>query len=227
MPNYFFVNAFIGACLASHAAVITERTAANRNFMFCRSRCNFCGNKLSLLDEIPIMSYLLLRGRCRYCHAKISPALLTIEILGAFAFIKINFASPRGILKAIFLFYFLLAALQDLRDKEFSAILFLPPTLIAIFLHFTEQEEWILPEKMFFSIIASLLLVFTLQKKMGIGDLWAYLLLAFAYSPTFANEIFCLASLLMLLNFISLRTNSQEAFIPYLFFSLIYFDFWA
>lgn len=226
MNYYFFCNAFIGACLASHAAVINQRTSESRNFLFCRSRCDSCASELSLLDEIPVVSYILLKGRCRYCHAKISSSLVTIEIIGGISFCNIDFASLSGILEAIFLFYFLLAALEDWQREEFSTFLFLPPTLIAIFHYSAHPNAWILPEKIVFTLICCLLLAFVCWQKMGAGDLWAYLILALAYSPIFANQIFLLASLLMLLGFIVNKGKRQQAFIPYLFFSTIYLNLW-
>jgi len=47
------------------------------------SHCIHCGNKIRLLDNIPIMSYLLLGGRCRECHARISPRYPIVEFLTA------------------------------------------------------------------------------------------------------------------------------------------------
>ncbi len=45
-----------------------------------RSRCPHCGHAISALENIPILSYLVLRGRCRRCKASISPRYPIIEV---------------------------------------------------------------------------------------------------------------------------------------------------
>jgi leader peptidase (prepilin peptidase)/N-methyltransferase len=46
-----------------------------------RSRCPHCGHAISALENVPILSYLLLRGRCSACHAPISPRYVMVEAL--------------------------------------------------------------------------------------------------------------------------------------------------
>lgn len=45
------------------------------------SSCPHCQHKLRLLDNIPLISYLLLKGRCHFCQHKISPQYLIVELL--------------------------------------------------------------------------------------------------------------------------------------------------
>lgn len=51
------------------------------NLVIPRSRCPHCGHAISALENIPVLSYLLLRGRCRACKARISPRYLLIELV--------------------------------------------------------------------------------------------------------------------------------------------------
>mgnify|MGYP001157873885 FL=1 len=48
-----------------------------------RSRCPHCGHVIGALENIPVVSYLLLRGRCRHCSGPISPRYPLIEVLCA------------------------------------------------------------------------------------------------------------------------------------------------
>jgi leader peptidase (prepilin peptidase)/N-methyltransferase len=48
-----------------------------------RSRCPSCGHQISALENIPLISYLLLRGKCAACAAPISPRYPLVEILSA------------------------------------------------------------------------------------------------------------------------------------------------
>ncbi len=53
------------------------------NLILPRSACPSCGHSLSALDNIPVFSYVLLKGRCRYCRAPISPRYPLVEIITA------------------------------------------------------------------------------------------------------------------------------------------------
>ena len=51
------------------------------NLVTPRSACPQCGHRITLLENIPIVSYLFLRGYCSQCHARISPRYPIVEIL--------------------------------------------------------------------------------------------------------------------------------------------------
>ena len=62
----------------------TVQSPAERlNLATPRSRCPHCGAGISALDNIPLLSYLLLRGRCRHCRAPISGRYPVVELLTA------------------------------------------------------------------------------------------------------------------------------------------------
>jgi leader peptidase (prepilin peptidase) / N-methyltransferase len=51
-----------------------------------RSRCPSCGHPISALENIPVVSYLALRGRCKACNARISPRYPIVEALTGLLF---------------------------------------------------------------------------------------------------------------------------------------------
>lgn len=51
------------------------------NIVTPRSTCPHCGHRITVLENIPLVSYLTLKGRCSQCHAAISPRYLIIEAL--------------------------------------------------------------------------------------------------------------------------------------------------
>lgn len=57
--------------------------ASRYNLILPRSACPSCGQSLSALDNIPVVSYIWLKGRCRYCRAPISPRYPLVEIITA------------------------------------------------------------------------------------------------------------------------------------------------
>lgn len=48
-----------------------------------RSRCPDCGHAITALENIPVISYVVLRGKCRACKTRISPRYPLVEILAA------------------------------------------------------------------------------------------------------------------------------------------------
>lgn len=73
----------VGAILGSFANVVVYRLPRDESIVMPRSRCPHCGTPIAALDNIPILSYLLLRGRCRACGAAISARYPLVEGLMA------------------------------------------------------------------------------------------------------------------------------------------------
>jgi prepilin signal peptidase PulO-like enzyme (type II secretory pathway) len=61
----------LGLILGSFVNAFVWRIHNKKNWVSERSECTHCHHKLSTLDLIPVVSYVLLRGKCRYCHKKI------------------------------------------------------------------------------------------------------------------------------------------------------------
>ena len=57
--------------------------AEGYNLLVPRSHCPACGKPLRAIDNIPVVSYLLLRGKCAFCGARISPRYPIVEALTA------------------------------------------------------------------------------------------------------------------------------------------------
>ncbi len=75
MPIFAFI---IGACFGSFANVIMTRL--NALSLLTRSKCFSCGAKVNNIDNIPVISYLILRGRCRHCKSKFSSQYMWVEL---------------------------------------------------------------------------------------------------------------------------------------------------
>ena len=74
MPHQLLIPvAFvIGALIGSFLNVVIVRLPRNESLVTPRSRCPACGTQLHWLDNIPVLSFMLLRGRCRECATAIS-----------------------------------------------------------------------------------------------------------------------------------------------------------
>jgi leader peptidase (prepilin peptidase)/N-methyltransferase len=75
--------AIFGAIWGSFFNVCIARVPAGQSIVRPGSRCGACGAPVRALDNVPVFSYLWLRGRCRACAAPFSARYPLVEILGA------------------------------------------------------------------------------------------------------------------------------------------------
>ncbi|MFT5232143.1 MAG: leader peptidase (prepilin peptidase)/N-methyltransferase [Candidatus Krumholzibacteriia bacterium] len=75
--------AWLGACVGSFSNVLIYRLPRNKDVVRGRSHCPSCAKMVAWYDNIPVVSWLLLRGRCRHCDAGISVRYLLVELAGA------------------------------------------------------------------------------------------------------------------------------------------------
>jgi leader peptidase (prepilin peptidase)/N-methyltransferase len=69
--------------LGSFVNVVAARVPLRRSVVSPRSSCMSCGGELAWYDNVPVISYLVLRGRCRTCGARISPLYPAVELVTA------------------------------------------------------------------------------------------------------------------------------------------------
>jgi leader peptidase (prepilin peptidase)/N-methyltransferase len=108
MAYSWIFNVFVfvfGAVVGSFLNVCIYRLPRSQSIAFPPSACPECGNRIAPYDNVPIVSFLLLRGKCRACKGRISwkyPAVELINgLLALFLFLKFQF-SPTFF--ALFLF---------------------------------------------------------------------------------------------------------------------------
>lgn len=76
-----------GLVFGSFLNVVVYRVPRKESVVSPRSRCPSCGHELSAADNIPVVSWLMLRGRCRSCGARISVRYPAGEILTAIVWV--------------------------------------------------------------------------------------------------------------------------------------------
>ncbi len=77
------VTGFLGASIGSFANVLIYRLPAEESLVKPPSRCPSCEKKIAWFDNIPVLSWLILRAKCRHCSAPISPQYPLIELASA------------------------------------------------------------------------------------------------------------------------------------------------
>ena len=78
--------AVLGAMIGSFLNVVIHRLPREQSIVLPKSACPACGAAIHFYDNIPILSFLILRGRCRSCRAPISPRYPAVEALCALLF---------------------------------------------------------------------------------------------------------------------------------------------
>lgn len=76
----------VGAVAGSFANVCIHRLPRGESVVRPPSRCPKCGTRVAWHDNVPVLSWLVLRGRCRSCAAPISPRYPLVEAAGAALF---------------------------------------------------------------------------------------------------------------------------------------------
>jgi leader peptidase (prepilin peptidase)/N-methyltransferase len=80
----------LGLLVGSFLNVVIHRVPRHESVVRPRSRCPGCGTALAERDNIPVVSWLLLRGRCRTCEAPISARYPAVELLTGVAFAAVG-----------------------------------------------------------------------------------------------------------------------------------------
>jgi leader peptidase (prepilin peptidase)/N-methyltransferase len=124
-----------GLIIGSFCNVVIYRLPHGKSIVTPGSQCRSCGNSICPWDNIPVLSYVLLRGRCRFCKEPISARYPAVELASGILYVllwyKLGLSLP-------FVFYGLLTsvlvvvALIDLDHKIIPNIITLPGLAIGL-----------------------------------------------------------------------------------------------
>ena len=84
-----FFSFALGACIASFLNVVIWRVPRGESIVSPPSHCPKCNAPIKWYQNIPILSWLALRGKCANCKAPISPRYILIELLGGVLFLAV------------------------------------------------------------------------------------------------------------------------------------------
>ena len=128
---YSFLVFSLGVILGSFANVCIYRLPKNKQVISGRSFCPKCKKKINWYDNLPLISFLILKMKCRNCNELISTRYFIVELITGITFLL------------IFLSYNSLATLI------FLSVL----SLILIVIFFIDLENFIIPDILNFSIM--------------------------------------------------------------------------
>jgi len=97
MPNLTLIPPFVGyviagvfgAVIGSFLNVVIHRVPLEESIVFPNSRCPSCGATIAFYDNIPVISYAVLRAKCRHCKEHISFRYPAVELLTAALFVAV------------------------------------------------------------------------------------------------------------------------------------------
>jgi len=174
-----------GLSLGSFLNVCVYRIPLKKSIVTPPSGCTSCGRRIKFYDNIPVLSYIILRGRCRYCGESISVIYPLVELatgmLSMALFIRFNIFNHQFSYYFIFLIFtaaLLCISFIDLRHQIIPDVISLPGILAGFFVSlFSSHITWthsligILVGGGILYIVALLFEVLAKKEGMGGGDI--------------------------------------------------------
>ncbi|MFH1368256.1 MAG: prepilin peptidase [Elusimicrobiota bacterium] len=146
MPTFYIFHFIIGLILGSFANVCICRMPRDESVVMPRSRCPACKKPIRWYDNIPLFSFIMLRGKCRHCESRISLQYPIVELITGVSFV-------------------LLAIHFDI---SFALILFSFLTLILIIISGIDFHCQIIPDQLSYLLVAAGILTSFLNPELGI-----------------------------------------------------------
>lgn len=169
---------FLGACIGSFLNVVVYRLNHNLSPFRGRSFCPKCKKKISWRDNIPLLSFVFLRGRCRSCHSPISwqyPLVeLTTGVLTLFTVYYSLFVLHLSLLAVVYYLLITYALIvifvSDFRYTTIPDQVVYPAIGLAFIWTFINNSWLFLPAGVVAAGFFFLLVFVTRGKGMGMGD---------------------------------------------------------
>jgi leader peptidase (prepilin peptidase) / N-methyltransferase len=169
-----------GLAIGSFLNVVAARVPRKRSIVTPASACMSCGRELSWYENIPVVSWVALRGKCKGCHAKIGVVYPAVELVTALliaaSFLAFGW-SGTAFVAAFFCATLVVISATDLSHRIVPNVVVLPATVVVLVamtaLH--PSVEWVLGAfgaSLFFFVAAV-----AHPKGLGMGDVKLALLL--------------------------------------------------
>jgi leader peptidase (prepilin peptidase)/N-methyltransferase len=134
-----FLSLLLGASFGSFFGVCVHRIPKGKSIISPSSYCPQCKNKIRWYDNIPFLSYCLLRGRCRFCQKRIPLTDLLIEFVTTAVFAGTYMKFGLSAQLPVYLVFFSLLIIGSFIDMELQIIpdvITIPGTVVGLSLSF-------------------------------------------------------------------------------------------
>jgi leader peptidase (prepilin peptidase)/N-methyltransferase len=176
-----------GLALGSFLNVVAARVPLRRSIVRPPSACMACGNQIRWYDNVPLLSYALLRGRCRNCKARIRLVYPAVELLTALLLAGCVLAfglTAKAAIAAFFCAVLVAVSAIDLEHRIIPNRIVLP-ALVVVLVANTARElspEWTLAALGASGFLFAAALAY--PAGMGMGDVKLALLMGAALGRT-------------------------------------------
>lgn len=177
----FFVLVFLfGSAAGSFFRVLVDRLPKNENIFLDRSQCASCKKKLTPIELIPVISFLLQGGKCRKCKAKIPFRIFFVEAFTGIVFLTLfvyftafNLSIPQSVytlvVSSIFIAIFFIDLESGIIPDQLTLVLLAVVLVYSlIFMPYSIVNHFI--TGILFSAFFFVLHVTTRGRGMGFGD---------------------------------------------------------
>jgi leader peptidase (prepilin peptidase) / N-methyltransferase len=171
-----FVAVLFGLVVGSFLNVVIYRVPRRESVVWPASHCPHCGKPIRPIDNVPLISYLLLRGRCRNCKEPISVRYPVVEAITGFLFgaAAYEFGASLALLPAlVFISALISLAFIDLEHRLLPNVIVGPAALAGLVLSILANPAgwWIYPLAAIEVAGALLGLALIYPSGMGMGDI--------------------------------------------------------
>ena len=172
-----------GLALGSFLNVLAVRVPLRRSLVSPRSACMTCSAPIAWYDNVPLISYAVLRGRCRHCGTRIGPIYPAVELAAALLVSGCVLAfglTPRAAIAAFFCCVLVAISAVDLVHRIVPDRIVLPATVLVLAAQTLRDPsvEWLLGA--LGGSLVLLLAVVAYPAGMGMGDVKLALLMGAA-----------------------------------------------
>jgi leader peptidase (prepilin peptidase)/N-methyltransferase len=125
----------LGLLIGSFANVCIHRLPLGESVVSPRSRCPSCRTPIAAGDNVPVLSYLFLRGRCRHCGARISPRYPAVELANGLLYLAVALRDGptlRALVDMAFVTALLVLSLVDLDHHILPNVITLPGIAVGL-----------------------------------------------------------------------------------------------
>jgi leader peptidase (prepilin peptidase)/N-methyltransferase len=196
MAAMIAIAAVFGLVIGSFLNVVIYRVPLGLSVVKPRSRCNNCGHEITAIENVPVLSWLVLRGKCRECKAPISIRYPAIELLTGVLFAGVV-ADGHQDAARIALGLILMTALVpitfiDLETKRIPNVI-TGPAAIALVVFGTALDPSGEPERLLAAAIVFLpffALAMLMSRSFGMGDVKLMAVMGLALGRALAPALF-------------------------------------
>jgi len=176
-----------GLALGSFLNVVAARVPLRRSIVTPPSACMSCNREIAWYDNVPLLSYFLLRGRCRHCEARIPFLYPAVELVTALLLAGCVLAfglTGRAAIAAVFCAVLVAVSVIDLEHRIIPNRIVLPATVVVLVANSVRDlsPEWALAALAGSGFLFAAAIAY--PAGMGMGDVKLALLMGAALGRT-------------------------------------------